>query len=95
LTDKVNGRIDLGATATKVIGRILREALWLAGFGIIVGSTAALWLARFIGAMLSAWDRRPARHGRDRIVADLRVIAAGICSSSPGGAHRSYSCAAA
>ncbi|MES2219770.1 MAG: ABC transporter permease [Acidobacteriota bacterium] len=51
-TGEIGLRIALGATAIQVIGRILREALWLAGFGIIVGLTAALWLARFIGAML-------------------------------------------
>ncbi len=51
-TAEIGLRIALGATATQVIGRILGEALWLAGFGILVGLTAALWLARFIGAML-------------------------------------------
>jgi predicted permease len=51
-TGEIGLRIALGATATQVIGRILREALWLAGFGIIVGLAAALWLTRFIGSML-------------------------------------------
>lgn len=51
-TGEIGLRIALGATATQVIGRILREALWLAGFGIIVGLAVALWLARFVGAML-------------------------------------------
>jgi predicted permease len=51
-TGEIGLRIALGATATQVIGRILREALWLAGFGIMIGLAAALWLARFIGSML-------------------------------------------
>ena len=51
-TAEIGLRIALGATATQVIGRILREALWLAGFGILIGLAAALWLARFIGSML-------------------------------------------
>ena len=51
-TAEIGLRIALGATATQVIGRILGEALWLAGFGILIGLAAALWLARFIGSML-------------------------------------------
>ncbi|MGC2510003.1 MAG: FtsX-like permease family protein, partial [Acidobacteriaceae bacterium] len=51
-TAEIGLRIALGATATQVIGRILREAFWLAAFGILVGLAAALWLARFIGSML-------------------------------------------
>ncbi len=45
-------RIALGATMTQVVGRILREALWLAGLGIVIGLAVALWLTRFIAAML-------------------------------------------
>jgi predicted permease len=51
-TAEIGLRIALGATAMQVIGRILREALWMAGLGIVVGLAVALWLARFIAAML-------------------------------------------
>jgi predicted permease len=51
-TGEIGLRIALGATATQVLGRILREALWLAGFGVIIGLAVSLWLARFIGTML-------------------------------------------
>jgi ABC-type antimicrobial peptide transport system permease subunit len=51
-TAEIGLRIALGATATQVLGRILREAFWLAGFGVMIGLAVALWLARFIGAML-------------------------------------------
>jgi predicted permease len=51
-TAEIGLRIALGATTTQVLGRILREALWLASFGVMIGLAVALWLARFIAAML-------------------------------------------
>lgn len=51
-TSEIGLRIALGATTTQVIGRILREAFWLAAFGIMFGLAVALWLTRFIAAML-------------------------------------------
>lgn len=45
-------RIALGARASQVISRVLREAFWVTGAGIVVGLIAALWLRRFVRVML-------------------------------------------
>ena len=95
-TAEIGLRIALGATATQVIGRILREALWLAGFGILIGLAAALWLARFIGSMLYGLGiADPLTMGATALLLILRVVDGGVCSSSPSSAHRSHSCAEA
>jgi predicted permease len=51
-TSEIGLRIALGAKTNHILGRVLREAIWLAGFGIAIGVVAALWLTRFISAML-------------------------------------------
>jgi ABC-type antimicrobial peptide transport system permease subunit len=45
-------RIALGARASQVLSRVLREAFWVTGAGIVLGLIAALWLTRFIRVML-------------------------------------------
>jgi ABC-type antimicrobial peptide transport system permease subunit len=44
--------IALGARTSQVLARVLREAFWLTGAGIVLGLIAALWLTRFIRVML-------------------------------------------
>ncbi|HLJ76407.1 MAG TPA: ADOP family duplicated permease, partial [Acidobacteriaceae bacterium] len=51
-TAEIGLRIALGARTQQVLSRVLREAFWLTGAGIVLGSGAALWLTRFIRVML-------------------------------------------
>jgi predicted permease len=51
-TAEIGLRIALGARNSHVLSRVLREALWLTGGGIVFGLIAALWLTRFIRVML-------------------------------------------
>ena len=51
-TGEIGLRIALGARASHVLSRVLREAFWLTSTGIALGLIAALWLARFIRVML-------------------------------------------
>ena len=51
-TSEIGLRIALGAHTSQILGRVLREALWMAVLGIAVGVGVALWLTRFIDAML-------------------------------------------
>jgi predicted permease len=51
-TAEIGLRIALGARTSQVLARVLREAFWLTGAGIVLGLIAALWLTRFIRVML-------------------------------------------
>jgi predicted permease len=51
-TAEIGLRIALGARAGQVISRVLREAFWVTGAGVVLGLIAALWLTRFIRVML-------------------------------------------
>ncbi len=51
-TGEIGLRIALGARASQVLSRVLREAFWVTGAGIVLGLIAALWLTRFIRVML-------------------------------------------
>jgi predicted permease len=51
-TGEIGLRIALGARTSQVLSRILREAFWLTGAGIVAGVMAALWLAQLIRVML-------------------------------------------
>ena len=51
-TAEIGLRIALGARANQVLSRVLREAFWVTGAGIVLGLVAALWLTRFIRVML-------------------------------------------
>jgi ABC-type antimicrobial peptide transport system permease subunit len=51
-TGKIGLRIALGARASQVLSRVLREAFWVTGAGIVLGLIAVLWLTRFIRVML-------------------------------------------
>jgi predicted permease len=51
-TGEIGLRIALGARTGQILSRVLREAFWLTGAGIVLGFVAALWLTRFIRAML-------------------------------------------
>jgi predicted permease len=51
-TAEIGLRIALGARANQVLSRVLREAFWVTGAGIVLGLFAALWLTRFIRVML-------------------------------------------
>jgi ABC-type antimicrobial peptide transport system permease subunit len=51
-TREIGLRIALGARSSQVLSRVLREAFWLTGAGIVLGLIAALWLTRFVRVML-------------------------------------------
>jgi predicted permease len=51
-TGEIGLRIALGARASQVLARVLRDAFWLPSAGIALGLIAALWLTRFIRVML-------------------------------------------
>ena len=51
-TGEIGLRIALGARSRQVLARVLGEAFWLTGAGIVLGLVAALWLTRFVRAML-------------------------------------------
>jgi predicted permease len=51
-TGEIGLRIALGARASQVLSRVLREAIWVTGAGIVLGLIAAMWLTRFIRVML-------------------------------------------
>jgi predicted permease len=51
-TGEIGLRMALGSRTGQVFSRILREAFWLTGAGIVLGSIAALWLTRFAKVML-------------------------------------------
>jgi ABC-type antimicrobial peptide transport system permease subunit len=51
-TSEIGLRMALGAPANLVLRRILREALSMTMIGILIGVAIALWLSRFIAAML-------------------------------------------
>ena len=51
-TGEIGLRIALGARAGQVLSGVLREAFWLTGIGVLLGTVAALWLTRFIREML-------------------------------------------
>jgi ABC-type antimicrobial peptide transport system permease subunit len=45
-------RMALGATRTQVLGMVLRESLWVLGFGLAAGIPLTLLAARFLKSML-------------------------------------------
>ena len=51
-TGEIGIRMALGAQAAQVLGMVLREVSWLAFAGVTLGIGCALWLARFLRAML-------------------------------------------
>jgi ABC-type antimicrobial peptide transport system permease subunit len=51
-TNEIGIRIALGAQPGRVLRMILREASWLAVFGIVVGAGCALGVARFLASLL-------------------------------------------
>jgi predicted permease len=51
-TAEIGLRMALGAQTSEVLSRVLGEAFWLTTTGAVLGLSAALWLARFIEAML-------------------------------------------
>jgi len=50
--NEIGIRIALGAQPAQVRGMILRESIWLAGAGVVIGVAAALALARLVKSML-------------------------------------------
>jgi len=51
-TNEIGIRIALGAQPGRVLRMILREASWLAVFGIVAGAGCALGVARFLASLL-------------------------------------------
>ncbi|HEX4019875.1 MAG TPA: ABC transporter permease [Acidobacteriaceae bacterium] len=51
-TNEIGIRMALGARAEQVLGMVLREALWMAIVGVVLGVGVAVWLARLVSAML-------------------------------------------
>jgi predicted permease len=51
-TSEIGIRIALGARRLDVLLMVLREASWLAVIGVVLGVASAVWLGRYIQAML-------------------------------------------
>lgn len=51
-TGEIGLRIALGARSDQILSRVLREAFRLTCAGLVLGLILALWLTRFIQAML-------------------------------------------
>jgi predicted permease len=77
-TREIGIRIALGAGQRQVSGMFVRHGLVLAGFGVVFGFTAALWLTRFLRASLfgvSTFD--PTTYGLTVVV----LVAAAVLAS--------------
>jgi putative ABC transport system permease protein len=51
-TREIGIRIAVGATVTKVLTLVLRQALTLAGLGVVIGAVAALWATHVMSSLL-------------------------------------------
>lgn len=51
-TSEIGIRMALGARPEQVLGMVLREVSWMALTGVALGVGGALWLTRFVNAML-------------------------------------------
>ena len=51
-TSEIGIRMALGARADQVLSMVLREVSWMALAGVAMGVGGALWLGRFLSAML-------------------------------------------
>lgn len=51
-SSEIGIRMALGAQAGSVVGKVMREGLWLALAGIVIGSCAAVALTRLMGSMI-------------------------------------------
>jgi predicted permease len=49
---EIGVRMALGAQASRVVRMVLGRALHLVALGIVIGSAASLWMARFVGSLL-------------------------------------------
>jgi predicted permease len=82
-TSEIGIRMALGARTGQVIRMVLHEAWWMAAAGVVLGMVAALWLARFVGAML--YGLRPAD---PLTLAAAAVLLAGISLLAAAGPAR-------
>jgi predicted permease len=77
-TNEIGIRMALGAQSGRVLRMVLREAWWLALFGVVAGLGAALAMSRLIASMLyglKPWD--PATLGE----AALLLVCVGLAAS--------------
>jgi ABC-type antimicrobial peptide transport system permease subunit len=83
-TREIGVRLALGAQRGEVLGLVLRQGSGLVGLGIVIGSLAAIWLARFMqGLVFGIGVRDPLTLG----VVCLTLAAVGAVASL-GPAHR-------
>jgi putative ABC transport system permease protein len=57
-THEIGVRVALGATTASVVRIVVRQALVLAGLGVVVGGIAAYWATRALASMLFQTDAR-------------------------------------
>ncbi len=79
-TGEIGVRIALGATAPRLRAMIVREALWPAVCGVVVGLTAAFWWAvRLKGLLFEIQPRSPwVFVAAAAIVTAVAIVASGI-----------------
>ena len=61
-THEIGVRIALGARGGNIMGLVLRNSVGMAGLGVVIGTTLALWAGRFVAPLL--FDTSP----RDPVV---------------------------
>ncbi|MDB6126860.1 MAG: macB 9, partial [Verrucomicrobia bacterium] len=55
-TREIGIRGAIGATRGQIVALILRQGLWRAGVGLVLGLTAAFFLSRYMGSLLYEVD---------------------------------------
>jgi putative ABC transport system permease protein len=76
-THEIGVRVALGATTASVVSIVVRQALLLAGLGVIAGGVAAYWATRALASMLFQTDARdPGAFMAGAIVLVLVTLAA-------------------
>jgi ABC-type antimicrobial peptide transport system permease subunit len=80
-TREIGVRLALGAQPSRIVGRVVRHGLTLAGIGIALGAAAAYGVTRFIAAIL--YGTEPTDPWTFGAVALMLVACAAAASLAP------------